>query len=97
MDPRDFGERIRERREFLGLHQRTIANALNTDQGKISLIEKGLRKLDVLSDLPALARILQVTPNWFYPEFENVLDEPVSCEIKMLNGNTWFLLKRAEK
>ncbi len=62
----DFVNRIRQRRDELGLSQKDLANALGLDQGKISLIEKGARKIDVVKELPALAKILQKPISWFF-------------------------------
>ena len=68
MDSQAFGNRIRERREEVGVSQKDVAAALNIDQGKVSLIEKGLRKVDVVKELPALAKVLQCPISWFYGE-----------------------------
>lgn len=70
MDEHQFGARIKVRREELGLSQNDLAMALKIDQGKVSLVEKGLRRIDVVKELPALAKVLQVSVNWFYEEVD---------------------------
>lgn len=66
MDLITFGQRIRQRREELGLSQNEVAMALRLPQGKVSMIEKGTRRIDVINELPALAEVLNVSMNWFY-------------------------------
>lgn len=66
MDEHQFGAKIKARREDLGISQREVANALNIDQGKVSLIEKGLRRVDVVKELPKLAKLLKVSVSWFF-------------------------------
>lgn len=66
MNEHEFGAKIKARREDLGLSQNDLAMALKIDQGKVSLVEKGLRRVDVVKELPILAKTLQVTIDWFY-------------------------------
>ena len=66
MNEQDFGAKIKARREELGINQKEMAEALGLDQGKISLIEKGLRRIDVVKELPIIARVLKVPIGWFY-------------------------------
>lgn len=68
MDEHQFGAKIRTRREELGLSQNEIGMALAIDQGKVSLIEKGLRRVDVVKELPVLAKCLKVPVGWFFEE-----------------------------
>lgn len=55
----EFGQRVRKRREELNISQQEIAVALGIDQAKVSLIERGARKVDLIKELPALARALR--------------------------------------
>jgi transcriptional regulator with XRE-family HTH domain len=66
MNEQEFGARIKARREEIGLSQKDIAFALKLDQGKVSLIEKGMRRVDVVKELPLLAKLLKVPISWFY-------------------------------
>jgi transcriptional regulator with XRE-family HTH domain len=66
MNEHEFGAKIKARREELGLSQNDIAMALRIDQGKVSLIEKGLRRVDVVKELPLLAKVLQKSVSWFF-------------------------------
>jgi len=59
MEWHEFGQRVRRRREELGISQQEIASALGIDQAKVSLIERGARKVDLIKELPALARTLK--------------------------------------
>jgi transcriptional regulator with XRE-family HTH domain len=68
MDEYQFGAKIKARREELGLSQKDLAYALNTDQGKVSLLEKGVRRLDVVKELPLLAKLLKVPVGWFFDQ-----------------------------
>lgn len=70
MDEHQFGSKIRARREELGLSQNEIGMILGIDQGKVSLIEKGLRRIDVVKELPVLAKLLKVPVGWFFEETE---------------------------
>jgi transcriptional regulator with XRE-family HTH domain len=66
MDEREFGAKIKARREALGLSQQDLAVALDLDQGKISLIEKGMRRVDSIRELPILSIALQCPISFFY-------------------------------
>lgn len=59
MEWHEFGARVKSRREHLNISQQEIATALKIDQAKVSLIEKGARKVDVIKELPKLAEILR--------------------------------------
>jgi transcriptional regulator with XRE-family HTH domain len=59
MEWHEFGQRVRRRREDLNISQQEIANALGIDQAKVSLIERGARKVDLIKEMPALAKILR--------------------------------------
>jgi len=82
MNEKEFGDKIKARREELGLSQKDLANALNTDQGKISLIERGGRKIDCINELPTLSRVLKKPISWFFEDTESVQEEnPVQALI----------------
>jgi len=76
MDERDFGAKIKARREEVGISQQDIANALNLDQGKISQIERGLRRVEVIHELPTIAKLLKVPVSWFYSEHGLLEEKP---------------------
>lgn len=59
MDWSDFGKRVRTRREELNISQQEIAVALGIDQAKVSLIERGARKVDLVKEMPALIKVLR--------------------------------------
>jgi transcriptional regulator with XRE-family HTH domain len=59
MEWHEFGQRARKRREDLNISQQEIANALGIDQAKVSLIEKGARKVDLIKEMPVLAKVLR--------------------------------------
>jgi transcriptional regulator with XRE-family HTH domain len=59
--PRSYGERIREERRRLGLDQTQLAELVNSDQSRISKLERGLfkqpdpkllRHLEIVLELP---------------------------------------------
>ena len=68
----NLGEKLKQAREEAGLEQKTVASALNLDQGKISLIEKNARKVDAEKELPKLARLYKKPIGWFFEEDEEV-------------------------
>lgn len=59
MEWHEFGTRVKRRREHLNISQQEIASALKIDQAKVSLIEKGARKVDLVKELPKLAEVLR--------------------------------------
>jgi transcriptional regulator with XRE-family HTH domain len=65
LDTKLLGSRIREARERVGLSQEELAAAVSKDQGAISEYESGKRRLSA-TDLPALARALNVSLLYFY-------------------------------
>lgn len=65
LDPKVFGERIRQARERLGISQEELARLISKDQAAISEYENGKRKLSAV-DLPALAEVLEVPLLYFY-------------------------------
>jgi transcriptional regulator with XRE-family HTH domain len=75
MNEQDFGAKIKDRREEIGLSQNDLAQALGIDQGKVSLIEKGLRRVDVVKELPILAKTLKIPVSWFFEATNAPKDE----------------------
>jgi len=65
MDYVKLGQRIKERRESLRLSQSDLAHQLGVDQGKVSLTERGGRRLQI-HEIENLARVLNVDYNWFF-------------------------------
>lgn len=91
MDIHKFGARIKARREELRLSQQEIASALKIDQGKVSLIEKGLRRVDTVNELPILAKLLRVPVGWFFEETVAPKEEtPVQALIRQYFPNVQF-------
>lgn len=83
MDEFQFGAKIKARREELGLSQNDVGMALKIDQGKVSLIEKGQRRVDVVKELPVLAKLLRVPIGWFFEETEAPKEQsPVEAFVK---------------
>lgn len=68
MDERALGLKIKGRREELSLSQRDFATFLGIDQGRVSLIEKGTRRVDVIKELPLIAKFLKVPITWFFDD-----------------------------
>lgn len=77
MNEREFGLKIKKRREELGMSQQDLAIALCLDQGKVSLIERGARKIDSVTELPLIANALRCSLSWFYEDGE-ISEEPTS-------------------
>jgi transcriptional regulator with XRE-family HTH domain len=67
LDWRAVGERLRESREYLGLSQADVADALNLSRPAISAIEAGKRKVSGL-ELKRLARIYRRSYEYFLGE-----------------------------
>lgn len=75
-----MGVRLREAREFLGLSQEAVAEALRIPRASISAIESGRRKVGSL-ELREFARIYKRPLDWFYGSGEEpiVEDETVTA------------------
>jgi len=86
----DFGKRVRQRREELGISQQDIAIALKIDQAKVSLIERGARKVDLVKELPSLAKVLRCPITYFYPGLETEDDDPIAALISMYLPDVHF-------
>lgn len=67
IDYASMGARLREAREFLGLSQEAVAEALNIPRASISTMEGGRRKVSSL-ELRDLARLYHRPIEWFYNE-----------------------------
>lgn len=67
MEAKQFGARLRQAREQLGLSQEDLAALVGKDQRSISEYETGKRRLSV-TDLPALAAALKVSIVFFFDE-----------------------------
>lgn len=66
---------LRERREALGVSQATLAKELGWKQQKVSFVETGARRMDVLEYL-ALARALGVSARAALQRAEQALARP---------------------
>ena len=66
---RRFGERVRKLRKKRGLSQEALAAAARLHQHQISLIERGLRSVQ-LDTVEALSRALRVQPAALMPMIE---------------------------
>src|SRR5258708_30714997 len=60
-----MGARLRQAREFLGLSQESVAEALGVPRASISTMESGRRKVSSL-ELRELARLYRRPLEWFY-------------------------------
>lgn len=60
-----MGARLREAREFLGLSQEVVADALNVPRASVSAMESGRRKVSSL-ELRDLARLYKRPIEFFY-------------------------------
>jgi transcriptional regulator with XRE-family HTH domain len=91
MNEQEFGAKIKARREELGLSQKDLAVALDLDQGKVSLIERGARKVDGVKELPLLAKVLKKPLSWFYEDDELDTDkDPLKALLKDYLPNLEF-------
>ena len=75
-----MGARLRQAREFLGLSQEAVADALGVPRASVSAMESGRRKVSSL-ELRDLARLYKRPLDWFYDlESEPIAeDETVSA------------------
>lgn len=72
MEVLKLGLKLKEARLEAGLDQRTAAEALGIHQGKISLIEKGARKVDAATELPIFAEVYKKPISWFFEDNTNI-------------------------
>ena len=69
--------RLKEAREYLGLSQQDVSEAIDLSRSAISLIESGQRRLDAV-ELTALARLYQRPVTYFTGDEETTLPEDIS-------------------
>ncbi len=60
-----MGARLRQAREYLGLSQEAVAEALSVPRASVSAMESGRRKVSSL-ELRDLARLYKRPLDWFY-------------------------------
>jgi transcriptional regulator with XRE-family HTH domain len=75
-----MGARLRQAREYLGLSQEAVAEALGVPRASVSAMESGRRKVSSL-ELRNLARLYQRPLEWFYADDAQPIaeDETVSA------------------
>jgi transcriptional regulator with XRE-family HTH domain len=66
-----LGERIRKRRQEVGLSQRELARRLGIRHATISDLERGVQKDMSIGLLRGLARMLGVTSDWLIGMYED--------------------------
>jgi transcriptional regulator with XRE-family HTH domain len=69
-----MGARLRQAREFLGLSQEAVAEALGIPRASISAMETGRRKVSSL-ELRDLAHLYKRPLDWFYASETEPIDE----------------------
>src|SRR4051794_34925683 len=82
-----MGARLRQAREFLGLSQEAVAEALHVPRASVSAMESGRRKVSSL-ELRDLAQLYRRPIDWFYSrDTEPVVeDEIVSALFRATNN-----------
>lgn len=94
MDYRELGQRIKDRREELNISQSDIVSALGIDQGKVSLIEAGKRKIQ-FDEVKPLAEALLVPVRWFFYEDNSLnstrlfIDDPTLFKLVTKANDAW--------
>jgi transcriptional regulator with XRE-family HTH domain len=78
----NIGARLKEAREYLGLSQQEVANALNLPRTAVSMMESGQRGVESL-ELKALAKLYQRPVAYFTGEDEE-LGAAVGADVAML-------------
>jgi transcriptional regulator with XRE-family HTH domain len=75
-----LGARLRQAREYLGLSQEAVAEALGVPRASVSAMETGRRKVSSL-ELRDLARLYQRPVDWFYDVYTSspAQDETVTA------------------
>lgn len=82
----DTGKRIAAARAYAGYSQSGLAKKLGTSQSTIQRIEsesRGIRPLERITLLPAIARACGLPESWFYADLSR-LDEITSEEARDL-------------
>ena len=101
-----IGTRLKEAREYLGLSQQEVADAVKISRSAISLIESGQRGVDSL-ELKSLAHLYQRPIGYFTGEQSNALGGEVAMlakQVAKLSGSdrdelmrfTEYLVQRAQ-
>lgn len=70
-----MGDKIKSRREQLGLTQRELAKKVGMNQSRISEVESGERKQMSLKNLRAMARALGVSADYLIGTWEDLEEE----------------------
>jgi DNA-binding XRE family transcriptional regulator len=70
-----WGERLQIAREFCGLTQLTLAEAVSASRALISLCEKGRKPFPAPDLVQAFAEVLGFEPEFFYGPVEDVFRE----------------------
>ena len=91
MDVAQVGNRIRQRREQVGLRQRDIADALQLSAQAVSKWERGENAPDI-GLLPDLARLLGITTDWLLAGFDDQPDLLKALE-RIAMGDTTATLR----
>ncbi len=86
MDMSEIGARMKSRREYLGLSQQEVADAIHKERSSYAQYESGKNE-PAAETLYALARKLRVRVGWFYGEEaeskpEEFVYEPIFEELR---------------
>jgi transcriptional regulator with XRE-family HTH domain len=79
----DIAARLKEAREYLGLSQQEVADALSVPRTAVSMIESGQRRVDSL-ELKTLAKLYQRPMTFFTGEEEAMLGSDVAMLAKQV-------------
>jgi transcriptional regulator with XRE-family HTH domain len=82
-EQKQLGLKIREAREFLGLSQEFLADALNIPRPSISAVETGKRKVSGI-EIKQLSRILKQPVAYFLGEIDLSFEEPSHPTLRSL-------------
>ena len=86
-----MGARLRQAREYLGLSQEAVAEALGVPRASVSAMESGRRKVSSL-ELRALARLYKRPLDWFYgSDAEPIQFEEYWTFSRPVGPNAWKL------
>jgi transcriptional regulator with XRE-family HTH domain len=80
----EIGDRLRSRREYLGLTQQDVAARLGVSRVAYTQYETGRNEMAV-TDLPRLGVILKVAPAYFLGD-EDIVDVAESDVLRYYNG-----------
>lgn len=79
----DIAGRLKEAREYLGLSQQEVADALGVPRTAVSMMESGQRRVDSL-ELKSLAKLYQRPITFFTGEEETALGSDVAMLAKQV-------------